>query len=266
MDRYRKIFSRVLSLPTPFQTMLVQHCTEAEIKGKLILALDTDDPGHALEMVERYGDRIPTFKIGLQLFTRSGPELVKEVQNRGKQVFLDLKFHDIPHTVAGAVTEAARIGVFMLNVHTLGGLAMMETAQAALVKTCLQENLERPRLIGVTILTSMDETALRDEIGIPQRVASQVDVLARLAARARLDGVVASPREIDRIKKRCGDHFTVVTPGIRPPWASTDDQKRTMTPRQAIMEGADYLVVGRAVTAQKNPDDALNRLIEDSVF
>jgi len=248
------------------EEMLVSHADASEVEAKLILALDTDDPAHALDMVDRFGRRIGTFKIGLQLFTRSGPEIVGAVRERGHRVFLDLKFHDIPNTVSGAVIEAARLGVFMLNLHTLGGTAMMVRAREDLVRTCLRENRDRPRLIGVTLLTCLDETTLRDELGIPQRLATQVGHLASLARQARLDGVVASPQEISLVKGRCGADFLVVTPGIRPPWAPPDDQKRTMTPKQAIMDGADYLVVGRAVTAQKDPDAALDRLIEESVF
>jgi len=246
--------------------MLVEHCTAEGVEEKLILALDTGDPAHALDMVDRFGGRVGIFKVGLQLFVKAGPSFIGEIHARGRRVFLDLKFHDIPNTVSGAVIEAARLGVFMLNVHTLGGLEMMKRAMDDLVSVCLKENLDRPRLVGVTILTSADDQMLREEIGIPQRVPTQVGNLAALARKARLDGVVASPREISIVKDRCGPGFIVVTPGIRPPWAPQDDQRRTMTPKQAIMDGADYLVIGRAVTASRSPDDSLHRLIEESVF
>jgi len=246
--------------------MLIEHRSETEVRERIILALDTDNPVQALEMVDRYGSRVGLFKVGLQLFTRSGPELVSEIRTRGSGVFLDLKFHDIPNTVAGAVVEAARMGVRILNVHAAGGAEMMKTAAETLVRTCLKENLERPRLIAVTVLTSLAQEALENEIGVPRRIDSYVKHLAQLSMRAGLDGVVASPREISVIKDQCGEKFLVVTPGIRPPWSPPDDQKRTMTPRQALMEGADYIVVGRAVTAHKDPDDALNRIIEESAF
>jgi len=246
--------------------MLVEHRTEPEVRERLILALDTDHPGHALEMVDRFGSRVGLFKVGLQLFTLGGPELVRSIREKGPDVFLDLKFHDIPNTVAGAVAEAARMGVRILNVHATGGAEMMKAAADTLVRTCLSENLERPRLIAVTVLTSLAQEALEHELGVPRRIESYVKHLASLSMRAGLDGVVASPREISMIKDQCGEKFLVVTPGIRPPWSPPDDQKRTMTPKQALMDGADYLVIGRAVTAHKDPDTALDRIIEESIF
>ncbi len=246
--------------------MIVEHRTESEVRERLILALDTDDPDHALEMVNRFRPRVGLFKVGLQLFTKAGPTLVTSIREQGPGVFLDLKFHDIPNTVAGAVIEAARLGVKILNVHASGGVEMMKAASESLIRTCLRENLDRPRLIAVTVLTSLAQEALEHEIGVPRRIESHVKHLASLSMRAGLDGVVASPREISIIKDQCGEKFLVVTPGIRPPWSPPDDQKRTMTPKQALMEGADYLVIGRAVTAQKDPDAALDRLIEESVF
>jgi len=246
--------------------MLVEHRTENQVKERLILALDTDDPDRAMDMVDLFRGRVGLFKVGLQLFTLGGTDFIRAIRAKGPGVFLDLKFHDIPNTVAAAVVEAARLGVRIVNVHATGGAEMMKASAEALVRVCLKENLERPRLIAVTVLTSLGQEVLEHEIGVPRRIDSYVRHLASLALRSGLDGVVASPREISMIKDQCGEGFLVITPGIRPPWAPPDDQKRTMTPKQALMEGADYLVIGRAVTPDKDPDSALNRLIEESIF
>lgn len=233
-------------------------------RERIILALDV--PGHdeAVDMVNRFKDHIDIFKIGSELFTSVGPMIVEKINAMGKKVFLDLKFHDIPNTVSQSALAAAELGVFMFNVHTLGGFEMMRQAAQTLSRVSLEKNIERPRLIGVTILTSINQTMLRDELGITVRMNAQVKQLAGLAHRAGLDGVVASPKDAEMIRSRFGKGFLIVTPGIRPAWADNGDQKRTSTPRRALQNGADYLVIGRAITAQPDPVGALKR-IEDEI-
>jgi len=230
---------------------------------RIILALDTADPDYALDLVDTFGTELSVFKVGLQLFVAAGPEIVREIHNRGKEVFLDLKFHDIPNTAASAAVAAARLGVFMLNVHASGGAAMMRETAERVVKVCLKENLRRPRLLGVTVLTSMGPDVLRQELSVAVTVDTQVKNLARMSKQSGLDGVVASAREARLIKEACGPDFLVVTPGIRPKWAAKDHQQRIVTPRDALRAGADYLVIGRAITGHEHPPTALKRLADE---
>jgi len=232
-------------------------------KDRIILALDVPDYDAAVEIVNKFRDRIEIFKVGSELFTSAGPRIVKQIHLMGKKVFLDLKFHDIPNTAAASASAVARLGVFMFNVHTLGGFEMMKQTAEAIRKISIEQNIERPRLIGVTILTSIDQTALQDELGIGLRMSAMVRHLAGLAQRAGLDGVVSSPEDADNIRSHFGKDFLIVTPGIRPSWAAAGDQKRTLTPGEALRRGADYLVIGRAVTAQPDPIGALERIEEE---
>ncbi len=232
-------------------------------KDRIILTLDIADRNEALDIVDKFKEHINIFKVGSELFTSAGPKIIEEIHSNGKKVFLDLKFHDIPNTVSRSANVVAGLGVFMFNIHTLGGLEMMKQAAQELVNTCLKKNIERPRLIGVTILTSIDQAILRNEIGIGQSLKTQVKHLASLALKAGLDGVVASPQDIETIKSLCVPGFFTVTPGIRPSWTPADDQKRTMTPKEALKAGADYLVIGRAVMSQPNPIIALERIIKE---
>jgi orotidine-5'-phosphate decarboxylase len=232
-------------------------------RERIILALDVSDHDEAIKIVHGFKDHIDIFKVGSELFTSVGPRLIKEINLMGKKVFLDLKFHDIPNTVTKSVLAAAKLRVFMLTVHTLGGLDMLKQAADALGKFAIENNITRPRLIGVTILTSMDQKALSDEIGVALRMSSQVKQLAKLARMAGLDGVVASAENATMIRSSAGEGFMIVTPGIRPSWASADDQKRTLTPKQAIRKGADYIVIGRAVLAQSDPIKALMRIHDE---
>jgi orotidine-5'-phosphate decarboxylase len=191
------------------------------------------------------------FKIGKQLFTAEGPQAVQKLAGLGADIFLDLKYHDIPNTVAGAVAAAANLpGVRMLNIHTTGGLAMMRAAREALAG-----KKNPPALLGVTLLTSLDAQELR-RVGISGPVASRVVALALLAKEAGLDGVVSSPQEARAIRRACGPKFLIVVPGVRPGSAAVQDQSRVATPAEAIRAGADYLVIGRPITAAKNPRDA----------
>jgi orotidine-5'-phosphate decarboxylase len=231
---------------------------------RIILALDV--PGHdeAMNVVRTFKDHIDIFKVGLELFTSSGPKIVEEINSMGKKIFLDLKFHDIPNTVSRSALSAARLGVFMFNVHTTGGFEMMKQAADTLVEYSLKHNVERPRLIGVTVLTSIDKKTLRDDIGVEADMPDQVKHLASLARDAGLDGVVASPEDAADLRAGFGRDFLIVTPGIRPSWSDMDDQKRASTPQEALKNGANYLVIGRAITSQSDPLGALKR-IEDEI-
>ena len=224
---------------------------------KLILALDVADSYYALEIVDKFSDYINIYKVGLELFTTAGPGIVEEIQKRGKKVFLDLKFHDIPNTVTKAALSATRLGVYMFNVHASGGFEMMRKCRDSVVEMCLKENLERPKILGVTVLTSLSKEILTDELGIQYGLRTHVRHLSGLALKAGLDGVVASAREVELIRNHCGKGFLIVTPGIRPSWTPPDDQKRTMTPKEAIREGSDYLVIGRAILQQPDPIKAV---------
>jgi len=198
--------------------------------------------------------------VGSELFTSAGPDIIETIHSMGKKVFLDLKFHDIPNTVTRSSLAVAKLGVFMFNVHTMGGYEMMHAAARALRNSALDNNAVRPKLIGVTILTSIDQTALKDDLGIELRMSTQVKHLATMAEKAGLDGVVASAEEAEMIRAHTGKGFLIVTPGIRPSWVQTDDQKRTLTPKKALQMGADYLVIGRAITSQPSPLEALKRV------
>ena len=224
---------------------------------KLILALDVSEHSYAIELVEKFKDYIEIFKVGLELFTSSGPKIVEDITKKGKKVFLDMKFHDIPNTVSKAAIAATRLGVYMFNVHTSGGLEMMKKCMDNVVEICLKENIERPKILGVTVLTSLSREILRDELGIQHGLRTHVRHLSGLALRAGLDGVIASAGEAETIRNHCGKRFIIVTPGIRPSWTPPDDQKRIMTPKEAIRGGADYLVMGRGILQQADPLKAI---------
>ncbi len=224
------------------------------MNNKLIIALDVETVAKARNLVAQLGAEAGMFKIGSQLFTAAGPEFVREIVSAGGRVFLDLKFHDIPNTVAAACREAVRLGVSLFNIHAVGGTEMMRRAAEATAETAAREGLPRPSLIAVTVLTSAD-TALLTETGISGgTVVEQVQRLARLAAASGMDGVVASPHEIAAVRSGVTrEGFLIVTPGVRPASVSHDDQRRVMTPAEAVRAGADYLVVGRAVTRAADP-------------
>jgi orotidine-5'-phosphate decarboxylase len=229
----------------------------------LVVALDVSSSAEALALADRLSGTVGAFKIGKQLFTAEGPAIVRTLAERGERVFLDLKFHDIPNTVAGAVTSAVRTGAWMVNVHASGGRAMMRAAADAARITAEQLGRERPLVIGVTVLTSLDQAALA-ETGIAAALRDQVVRLATLAQASGLDGVVASPLEIADIRAACGDGFTIVTPGIRAANLSgNDDQARTLSARDAIDAGAHYLVVGRPITAAADPRAAATQMAQD---
>jgi len=225
------------------------------IDAKVVVALDFDNKDEALSFVDKIQPSDCRLKVGKEMFTHFGPEFVKELVNRGFDVFLDLKFHDIPNTVAKAVAAAADLGVWMVNVHASGGIKMMQKAKEAL----LPFGDKAPILIAVTVLTSMSEEDLAG-IGITRTPAEQVQHLATLTKNAGLDGVVCSAMEAESLKQSLGQDFKLITPGIRPAGSNADDQKRIMTPEQALNVGVDYLVIGRPITKAENPHAVLQAI------
>jgi orotidine-5'-phosphate decarboxylase len=225
-----------------------------KVADKIIVALDVATKKEALDLVEQLQGDISCFKIGLQLYTAEGPEIVRVVFGAGAKVFLDLKLHDIPNTVARAVESVAELGVQMVTIHLSGGGAMIRAASSARSGDLL--------LLGVTLLTSASEQTLR-EIGIPDKIDDHVLRLAKLGVSAGIGGLVASPREAKMLSAEFGNEIKIVTPGIRPSWAEAVDQKRVMTPRQALEAGADYLVIGRPITGHPNPREAVAKILDE---
>jgi orotidine-5'-phosphate decarboxylase len=233
-----------------------------ELSDTIIIALDVATFDQARELMEQLGDKAQMFKVGPQLFTSVGPDIISEIKGKGKKLFLDLKFHDIPNTVARAAEAATELGVDMFNVHASGGLEMMRAAAEATKSKASELGLMKPLILGVTILTSIDGLTFQQDFASSNSLQEQIVYMARLAQRAGLDGVVASPQEIQLIRIACGDDFVVVTPGVRPEWASHDDQRRTMTPAQALAAGATYVVSGRPIYQSPEPADALTRILQ----
>ncbi len=223
----------------------------------IIAALDVPDAAHALELAEQLAPAVGAFKIGKELFVAEGPDIVRRIRDTGAAVFLDLKFHDIPNTVAKAVASAARLHVQMLTVHASGGTEMLRAAQAA-----AEDAENTPLILGVTVLTSMDETDLT-EIGIQENPAQQVQHLATLATAAGLKGLVCSPKEITPLRAILPPETQLITPGIRPAGTDTGDQKRVLTPPQAIEAGASWLVIGRPICAAENPRAAAEAILDN---
>jgi orotidine-5'-phosphate decarboxylase len=224
---------------------------------QIIVALDVSTAAELRELVKQIPNTHCRAKIGKELFTSIGPLAIEICHDAGLEVFLDLKFHDIPNTCAKAVRAAARWGVWMTNVHCSGGTDMMRVARAI-----LEGEAHRPLLIGVTVLTSMSERGLQ-ELGTSRDLGSQVDNLAGLAHASGLDGVVCSAQETQRLRQSLGADFCLVTPGIRPSWAAADDQTRIVTPKDAIANGSDYLVIGRPITASDHPETAIARIVDE---
>jgi orotidine-5'-phosphate decarboxylase len=231
---------------------------------KLLVALDVDTRQRALELASALDGLAGGFKIGTRLFTLEGPALVRQLVDRGARVFLDLKFHDIPNTVAQAVESAVQTGAWMINVHASGGIPMMQGAVKAGRETAQRLGQPPPLLIAVTVLTSMNDEALRS-IGVHRSMIDQVVALATMTQRAGMDGVVASARETADIRRACGDTFLIVTPGIRgaSARAAADDQTRTMGPADAVRAGASYIVVGRPIIAAADPRRAAEEIVEE---
>ncbi|OFX13782.1 MAG: orotidine 5'-phosphate decarboxylase [Armatimonadetes bacterium RBG_16_58_9] len=226
-------------------------------ENRIILPLDVDTLDKALALVGLLKDDVGAFKVGLELVNSAGFGVFDAIKEAGaKKIFYDCKFHDIPNTVAGASRAVARMGIWLLNVHCSGGVAMMRAAKEAATEEAGKLNLQPPKVIGVTLLTSIDQRQLNEELGVPGSLVYQVVQMAGLAQEAGLDGVVASPREIEHIRAACGRDFLIVTPGVRPAGSAVGDQKRVMTPEEAIRHGAGYLVIGRPITAAPDPRKA----------
>jgi len=234
---------------------------QVKAKDKLIVALDFDTKEKAIDAIKRLENDVEIFKVGLELYLASRGKVVEYLQEKGKKVFLDLKFMDIPNTVAGAAREAAKMGVFMFNVHVPGGKQMMVSAREA-VEQVTAGGQQKPLVVAVTVLTSLDQNDLLQQ-GITQDIKELVIARAKLAQEAGLDGVVASPKEAAEIKNVCGSEFVSVCPGVRPAWAATGDQKRIMTPKDAINQGATYLVVGRPITGAADSAEAARKVLEE---
>jgi len=238
-------------------------------KEKIIVALDVATAAEARRVIAELRGEVGAFKMGLQLFTAAGASFVRETVAAGAKIFLDLKFHDIPNTVARASIEAARLGVWMFNLHALGGSEMMQRTVEAVREICDKENFIQPKIIGVTVLTSSTRETLK-EIGIETETSEQVLKLAQLTAKCGLDGVVASPMEIEMIRASVGKKdFLIVTPGIRSSRTglqieTSDDQKRVMTAREAIAAGADYLVIGRPILQAEDRISAVRKILEQA--
>ena len=236
---------------------------KSQSRNKLIVALDVPTASSARDLIALLKDDVEFFKVGSQLFTATGPDLVREIVRLGNQVFLDLKFHDIPNTVAAAAVEAARLGVSILNVHAAGGREMMRRTAEAVSEAVEREGLLHPSVIAVTVLTSVDEATLR-VTGINNSAEDQVIKLGVLAAESGMDGVVASALEIRALRAAISKpNFLIVTPGVRPANSERADQRRVMTPGEALAAGADYLVVGRPITAAKDPLTATQAILAE---
>ncbi len=227
---------------------------------KIIVALDVDTKKEAIDLVREL-PAAEIFKVGLRLFAAEGPVLLQDIHAFGKKTFLDLKLHDIPNQVAGAVASGAAHGVFMMTLHASGGREMMAAARSA-AQEAQKNKGSKPLLLAVTLLTSLKEEQLKD-IGMDEEVLTQVLRLAKLAAEEGMDGVVCSPQEIETIKKKFGENLLVVSPGIRPVWASAQDQKRILSPLEALEKGVDYLVIGRPIIKAPSPSEAFWKIVED---
>lgn len=241
-------------------------------RERLVLALDVSNFKKAEELVDKLTDYVGVFKIGNQLFTAEGTKVIKMVQEKGGKVFLDLKFHDIPNTVARAAEVVSKLGVYIFDIHTSGGYEMMKAAVEASKKLSFALGISKPLILGVTLLTSINQEILEKEIGIKKSLEEQVVHLAKLAEAAGLDGVVASSWEIKALRAACGEGFVILTPGIRPvclcvtrrqAGKSDDDQKRIMTPQEAIKLGADFIVIGRPIINATNPVKASQEILKE---
>lgn len=233
------------------------------MKNRLIVALDVPSRQEALHLVDILRDEVGCFKIGMQLYNSEGPDIVRDIQTLGGDVFVDLKFHDIPNTVAQTTKIITQRQAYMFSLHASGGQKMMEACAQACRETAFEYNVRKPLALAVTVLTSISQEMFEEEIGIKRPIADQVVYWAQMAQKAGIDGVVASPHEITRIRQAVGKEFAIVTPGVRPLWASTNDQARIMTPKEAIECGASHLVVGRPITQHRDPKTAVRMIVEE---
>lgn len=249
-----------------FQKEGLKEMQVEQAKERLCLALDVDGLDEATKVARLLKDQVGLFKVGPYLFTKEGPKTVEAIQRNGGKVFLDLKFHDIPNTVANAVRMATKLGVYMLNIHAAGGSEMMRAAVEAVEEESQRYNLPKPIVLAVTVLTSINDVILSEELRIKHDVFSQVIHLAKIAQSSGISGCVASPKEILGLRKACGKDFIILTPGIRPVWSATkDDQKRSTTPEEAITRGADYIVIGRPILRSSDPVKATEQVLAEMV-
>ncbi len=232
------------------------------LDNRLIVALDVHTMDDVRSLVSTLGDTVTYYKVGMELFYSVGPDVVRLLKEQGKHFFLDLKLHDIPNTVAGGLASLMGLGADIVNVHASGGYTMMKTAATKLHAAAAEQGIPCPKIIGVTVLTSMNEDDWK-KLGETEPMADRVTRLAKLAKAAGLDGVVASPQEAAGIREACGDDFLIVTPGVRPSGASVDDQSRIATPAQALQNGATHLVIGRPIRAAKDPKTAALAILKE---
>lgn len=229
------------------------------VAEQIIVPLDVPNDAAAIALIEHL-PQVSFWKVGLELFVSSGPGILSTLKNSQKRIFLDLKFHDIPNTVAGACREAARYGVDLLTIHAASGREALTCAIAAVQEGAAQAGVSPPKLIAITLLTSISPRQLAFDLKIPLELPDYALQMALLAQEAGLDGAVCSPQEVEQLRQTCGDDFLLVCPGVRPSWASAGDQRRSLTPAQAIKAGADYLVIGRPITAASDPKAAWERI------
>ena len=234
-----------------------------EAAEKIIAALDVDTEEEAYDLVKQIYPPVSFFKVGMRLYAACGPTIITGLKKMGARVFLDLKFHDIPNTVASTAEVVTSYGVDMFNLHLSGGSQMIRAAAKAAAGAARKLEIPSPLVIGVTVLTSFDEKALREEAGVEKNLEQHVLNLSLLGLENGLNGVVASPREAEIIRKKCGDDFLIVTPGIRPLWSVPDDQRRVLSPRQAIAAGASYLVIGRPIIRHQSPREAVEKILAE---
>ncbi|MDZ7951867.1 MAG: orotidine-5'-phosphate decarboxylase [Nostoc sp. DedQUE12b] len=233
-----------------------------QVEQRVIVALDVPDEQSAIALIDQL-PQVTFWKVGLELFTSTGPKILEVLKSRQKRIFLDLKFDDIPNTVAGACRSAARYGVDLLTIHATAGKDALKAATEAAQEGAAKAGIEPPKLIAITLLTSISARQLAFDLKIPLELPEYALEMALLAQESGLDGVVCSPQEVAQLRQSCGDEFLLVCPGVRPTWADIGDQKRSLTPAQAIIAGADYLVIGRPITAASEPELAWKRISEE---
>ncbi|MDO9534359.1 MAG: orotidine-5'-phosphate decarboxylase [Bacillota bacterium] len=233
------------------------------IAEKIIVALDVEREDQAYALVKHLSPPITFYKVGMRLYAACGPRIISGLKNLGVKVFLDLKFHDIPHTVATTAEVVTRLGVDMFNIHLSGGRDMIRSTVEAAGLTAEKEGIAKPLVVGVTVLTSFNEKVLRDEAGVEKHLEQHVVDLSLMGKESGLSGVVASAREASRIRKHCGEDFIIVTPGVRPLWSTLNDQLRVLTPRQALEAGANYLVIGRPIIEHSSPGEAVEKILAE---
>jgi len=234
-----------------------------DFKDRIVVALDTPDLAQAKKLVKILAGDLSFFKVGKELFISCGPQIIEMIKGEGGKVFLDLKLHDIPNTVSNAASVITKFGVDIFNVHASGGAAMMKKCVEVVNREAQEKGIVPPKILGVTVLTSLNDEIVKQELKWENNAAEQVILLAGLSQRAGLDGVVCSAQEITAIRETAGKDFIILTPGIRPEWAATDDQKRVLTPRRAFDLGADYIVIGRPITQHKDPKEAVQKILEE---